>query len=61
MCEIDEIKELLKKKGWEHHQGQPMPNTTTTEVHHFIKDKTMIDVVMDEVVDDATLEAIRGD
>jgi hypothetical protein len=38
-----------------------MPNTTTTEVDHFIKDKTLIDVVMDEGVDDETLEAIRGD
>lgn len=61
MRETDKMTELLEKDGWEHYQGQPIPWTTTTEIHHFIKGTNVIDVVLDEGVDDETLESIRDD
>ncbi len=61
MSEPEEIKKLLKKMGWEHYLGQPMPGTECVEVHHFLKGKDIIQVMLEENVDEETLEAIRGD
>lgn len=61
MSETEEIEKLLKKMGWEHYPGQPMAGTSCIEVHHFIKGKDQIVVMLDEDVDEETLEAIRGD
>jgi hypothetical protein len=61
MSETEEIEKLLKKMGWEHHQGQPMPGTPCTEVHFFINGNDLIEVTLEEDVDQETLEAIRGD
>ncbi len=61
MSETEEIEKLLKKMGWEHYLGQPMPGTPCTEVHFFINGKDLIEVILEEDVDEETLEAIRGD
>jgi len=58
MSEIDKIKELLKKQGWEYYAGQSLQGE---EPHFFIKGKDLIQVVLEEDADEETLEAIRGD
>ena len=61
MSETDEIEKLLKKMGWEHYPGQPMPGTPCTEVHHYVKGKDLIQDTVEEDVDEETIESIRGD
>lgn len=61
MKETDDIIKQLKKKGWEHHQGQPMCGTGVDEVHHFIKGEALLELVVEEEAAPEVLEAIRGD
>ena len=58
LFEIFEI--LLLNEGYTHFPGQPQPNTTTNEFHHFIKDGELIKIPIEPEANEDLLKAIKG-
>jgi len=60
--EIDAITDILKGMGYEHNEGQVMPNSPDISVHHFISkyEKYIIQLVLSEA-DEEAIASIRQD
>lgn len=59
LFEIFEI--LLLKEGFSHLPGQPLPNNTTNEIRHFIKDGELIEIPIEPEANEDILKTIKGE
>ncbi len=52
------IAKILKEKGYKHYRGQDVQGV---ETRSFIKDERLVQVIVEEMPDDETLEGITGE